>query len=77
MACALQIDLVQCSVAQLLQAEACSPQLSAHVVIMNPPFGTRTKGADIQFLRAAFKVGLVCCLSSLHECTGRLPWQAV
>lgn len=62
--CALQIDLVQCSVTQLLQAEACSPHLSASVVIMNPPFGTRTKGADIQFLRAAFKVGLVCCLGS-------------
>ena len=59
--CVPQIDLVQCSVAQLLQAEACSPHLSASVVILNPPFGTRTKGADIQFLRAAFKVGLVSC----------------
>eukprot|EP00891_Asterochloris_glomerata_P008394 jgi/Astpho2/8394/fgenesh1_pm.00122_%23_28_t len=66
----LEIDLVQCSVTQLLQAEACSPHLSASVVIMNPPFGTRTKGADIQFLRAAFKVS-THAIYSMHKSSTR------
>ena len=47
-----QVDLVQCAVA------SCSslPRLRADTVIMNPPFGTRRKGADLDFLRAAFQV---------------------
>lgn len=31
-------------------------RLRADTVIMNPPFGTRRKGADLDFLRAAFQV---------------------
>lgn len=49
----MQIDLVQCNISQL-QSQSIS--LWADVVIMNPPFGTRRKGADLEFLRAAFQV---------------------
>ena len=31
-------------------------RLAADTVIMNPPFGTRRRGADLDFLRAAFQV---------------------
>lgn len=48
-----QIDLVQCNISQL---QSGSVPLWADVVIMNPPFGTRRKGADLEFLRAAFQV---------------------
>lgn len=49
----MQIDLVQCNISQL---QSGSVPLWADVVIMNPPFGTRRKGADLEFLRAAFQV---------------------
>lgn len=49
----MQIDLVQCNISQLLSG---SVSMWADVVIMNPPFGTRRKGADLEFLQAAFQV---------------------
>ena len=49
----MQIDLVQCNISHL---QSVSAPLWADVVIMNPPFGTRRKGADLEFLRAAFQV---------------------
>ena len=51
--CLLQIDFVQ---ADLSQLERQATSLWADVVVMNPPFGTRRKGADLEFLRAAFQV---------------------
>lgn len=51
--CAMaQVDLVQCDICGL----GGQPRLAADTVIMNPPFGTRRKGADLDFLRAAFRV---------------------
>lgn len=47
-----QVDLLRCDVAAL----SGQARLRAHTVVMNPPFGTRQKGADIDFLRAAFRV---------------------
>lgn len=47
----VQVDLVQCDIASLEGQE----RLEADTVIMNPPFGTRVKGADMDFLRAGFK----------------------
>ena len=44
-----QVDLLQCDVAAVAGAG-----LRADTVVMNPPFGTRRRGADIDFLRAAF-----------------------
>ena len=53
-ACAiLQIDFLQANISQL---ESRAVSLWADVVVMNPPFGTRRKGADLEFLRAAFQV---------------------
>lgn len=49
----LQVDLLQASIGQL---EGCAHRLAADTVIMNPPFGTRCRGADIAFLRVAFQV---------------------
>lgn len=52
-----QVDLLQCDVSTL---EQMGDRLCADTVIMNPPFGTRRRGADMDFLRAAF--------------AGQLPW---
>lgn len=67
--CCPQIDLLQHDISQLQQP---SRALWADVVIMNPPFGTRRKGADLEFLRAAFQVGSAaldpaCCAAALHS----------
>lgn len=48
-----QIDFVLCDVNQLQQQQ----RLQADTVIMNPPFGTKMKGADMAFLRAACSLG--------------------
>jgi predicted RNA methylase len=45
----LQIDFLLCDVNQVQQQQ----RLQADTVIMNPPFGTKMKGADMAFLRAA------------------------
>ena len=42
----------------------------ADVVIMNPPFGTRRKGADMEFLRAAFLLASES-IYSLHKSSTR------
>jgi rRNA N6-adenosine-methyltransferase METTL5 len=62
----LPIDLVQSSV----QAIVLQPRIYADTVIMNPPFGTRTKGADMDFLRAAFKISRHS-IYSLHKSSTR------
>uniref|UniRef100_A0A383WPV8 Methyltransferase small domain-containing protein n=1 Tax=Tetradesmus obliquus TaxID=3088 RepID=A0A383WPV8_TETOB len=49
----LPIDFVLCDVNQLQQQQ----RLQADTVIMNPPFGTKMKGADMAFLRAACSLG--------------------
>jgi predicted RNA methylase len=52
-----QIDFLQSDISWW--AEAGGPPLrrrSVDTVVMNPPFGTRKKGADAAFLRAAFQV---------------------
>ena len=65
-ACTLQIDFLRCSVQQL----AAQQRLRADTVVMNPPFGTRRKGADIDFLRAAFKLS-THSVYSLHKSSTR------
>ena len=50
---AMQIDWMQSSISQLQTSQMA---VKADVVVMNPPFGTRRKGADLEFLRAAFQV---------------------
>jgi predicted RNA methylase len=54
-------------------------RLRADTVIMNPPFGTRRKGADVEFLRAAAR--LVArdggALYSLHKSSTRAHLQKV
>lgn len=45
-------------------------RLTADTVIMNPPFGTRKKGADIEFLRAAFGISQHS-IYSLHKTSTR------
>lgn len=62
----LPIDLVRCSIQQLSgQCRLCSD-----TVIMNPPFGTRQKGADMDFLRAAFRISRHT-VYSLHKSSTR------
>lgn len=63
---ALPIDLVRCNVTSVSRLD----RLSADTVIMNPPFGTRTRGADLQFLRAAFQISSNS-VYSLHKSSTR------
>ena len=53
----LQVDLVQSSIADVGRLRL----QGVDTVVMNPPFGTRRKGADIEFLR----VGLQACTLTL------------
>ncbi|KAF3592180.1 hypothetical protein DY000_02027504 [Brassica cretica] len=61
----VEIDFVQCDVTKL--------ELKGQVVgtvVMNPPFGTRKKGADMEFLSAAMKVASQA-VYSLHKTSTR------
>lgn len=49
----LQIDFLLCNVGHLQQQQHLQPD----TVIMNPPFGTKIKGADMHFLRVACSLG--------------------
>ena len=49
---------------------ASQPRLRADTVIMNPPFGTRRKGADLEFLRAALRMA-TRTVYSLHKTSTR------
>ncbi|CAI0390095.1 unnamed protein product [Linum tenue] len=50
----LDIDFVQCDIRNLGWRGS-----SVDTVIMNPPFGTRRKGADMEFLSTALKVRIL------------------
>jgi len=69
----LPIDLICCDVSQAVTTtpnNERSSRLTADTVIMNPPFGTRKKGADIEFLRAAFAISQHS-VYSLHKTSTR------
>ena len=74
--CELQIDLLQVDVSQLGGTGRAPLRARADVVIMNPPFGTRRKGADVEFLRAAFRVARTS-VYSLHKSSTRKHIQRV
>ena len=61
------MDLLQCDVCTLPVMHA---GLVADTVVMNPPFGTRTRGADVAFLRAAFALSRGA-IYSLHKTSTR------
>ncbi|KAI3430752.1 hypothetical protein D9Q98_009164 [Chlorella vulgaris] len=63
---ALPIDFLRCDVRQV----ALQGRLKADTVVMNPPFGTRRKGADMEFLRAAFQLSRNS-VYSLHKSSTR------
>lgn len=62
----LPIDLICSDVSQF----TANNRVTADTVIMNPPFGTRKKGADIEFLRAAFAISQHS-IYSLHKTSTR------
>jgi rRNA N6-adenosine-methyltransferase METTL5 len=62
----LPIDFIQSDVTHLLRHH----HLSADTVIMNPPFGTRKKGADAEFLTTAFQIARKS-VYSLHKSSTR------
>ncbi|GJP43379.1 hypothetical protein CLOM_g2850 [Closterium sp. NIES-68] len=49
---------------------------SVEVVVMNPPFGTRTKGADMLFLAAGLKAASVA-VYSLHKSSTREQYETL
>ncbi|KAL4420403.1 hypothetical protein ABPG75_010059 [Micractinium tetrahymenae] len=62
----LPVDFIRCDVRQV----AAQARLQADTVVMNPPFGTRRKGADMEFLRAAFALSRNS-IYSLHKSSTR------
>jgi len=68
------MDLMLANVSQL--CGQCPFRCRADVVIMNPPFGTRRKGADMEFLRAAFLLAKES-VYSLHKSSTRAHIQRV
>jgi predicted RNA methylase len=61
-----QIDFLLIEASQLGQQQ----QLHPDTVVMNPPFGTKLKGADTQFLRVACALG-PHAVYSLHKSSTR------
>ncbi|KAG7541100.1 Methyltransferase small domain [Arabidopsis thaliana x Arabidopsis arenosa] len=61
----VEIDFVQCDITKLELKG-----LIVDTVVMNPPFGTRKKGADMEFLSAAMKVASKA-VYSLHKTSTR------
>ncbi|KAJ4839889.1 hypothetical protein Tsubulata_003197 [Turnera subulata] len=61
----LEIDFVQCDVRNLAWRGR-----TVDTVVMNPPFGTRRKGADMEFLFAALKIATQA-VYSLHKTSTR------
>lgn len=60
-------DFILCDVANV---EKCVQPKRFDTVIMNPPFGTREKGADIKFLKVAFQMANKA-VYSLHKTSTR------
>jgi putative methylase len=78
---ALEVDLVLADVIGGCENKASSSsgtsssssalrRLRADTVLMNPPFGTRRKGADVAFLRAGFRIA-TGAIYSLHKSSTR------
>ena len=69
---ALEIDFVRCDVIESLAKGRgrWAGKLRADTVFMNPPFGTRRRGADAAFIRAAFRVA-TGAVYSLHKSSTR------
>uniref|UniRef100_A0A0D6R2L5 Methyltransferase-like protein 5 n=1 Tax=Araucaria cunninghamii TaxID=56994 RepID=A0A0D6R2L5_ARACU len=61
----IEMDFVKCDVGKLAWT---GPMVDT--VVMNPPFGTRKKGADLDFLATALKVSSGA-VYSLHKTTTR------
>mmetsp|Transcript_9510 Transcript_9510/g.24178 ORF Transcript_9510/g.24178 Transcript_9510/m.24178 type:complete len:211 (-) Transcript_9510:267-899(-) len=62
----LPIDFVRSDVRHI----GAQGRLRAETVLMNPPFGTRRKGADVEFLEAAFALSSGA-IYSLHKTSTR------
>mmetsp|Transcript_19966 Transcript_19966/g.39212 ORF Transcript_19966/g.39212 Transcript_19966/m.39212 type:complete len:267 (-) Transcript_19966:1249-2049(-) len=63
----VDIDLLN---ANILSSDLPLPDASFDTVVMNPPFGTRTKGADVQFLETALRLSKHA-VYSLHKSSTR------
>ncbi|XP_011078301.1 methyltransferase-like protein 5 isoform X2 [Sesamum indicum] len=61
----LDMDFIQCDIRNLRLSDR-----AIDTVVMNPPFGTRKKGADMDFLSMALKVASGA-IYSLHKTTTR------
>ncbi|KAL1545976.1 rRNA N6-adenosine-methyltransferase METTL5-like [Salvia divinorum] len=61
----LDIDFVQCDIRNITLSDR-----HIDTVVMNPPFGTRKKGADMEFLSVALKVASRA-VYSLHKTSTR------
>ncbi|XP_024518329.1 methyltransferase-like protein 5 isoform X1 [Selaginella moellendorffii] len=61
----IDMDFVQCDVKSLGLT-----RISVDTVVMNPPFGTRRKGADMEFLSVALKIARTA-IYSLHKSSTR------
>ncbi|KAK9866625.1 hypothetical protein WJX84_002657 [Apatococcus fuscideae] len=69
----LSIDFVQM---RMQDVGHLSSRLQADTLVLNPPFGTRKKGADIEFLQTAIQMAQGA-VYSLHKTTTRAHVQKV
>ncbi|CAD7697826.1 unnamed protein product [Ostreobium quekettii] len=69
----LPIDFIQ---HDICSAPDCCPVTWADVVVTNPPFGTRRKGADVAFLQTAFSIAETA-VYSLHKRSTRQHLEKV
>jgi predicted RNA methylase len=76
-----QVDFVRADVASIAAGDGSAAwrRLRCDTVVMNPPFGTRRKGADVDFLRAAARLvrGAGGAVYSLHKSSTRAHLQKV
>lgn len=76
----LPLDFARADVAALAAGEPGWARLRADTVVMNPPFGARRKGADVEFLYAAaalLRRGGGGAAYSLHKSSTRAHLQKV
>jgi len=70
----LSIDFVCANVLDLVDKEDGTCRLTSEIVVTNPPFGTRAKGIDMDFLSVASSIA-TDAIYSLHKTSTRAHVQ--
>eukprot|EP00736_Rhodelphis_marinus_P011937 Rmarinus@m.20173 len=68
--CEAEVDFVRCDIPSYFDGENGFPRKFFDTIVMNPPFGTRKKGVDMEFLKVAFQLARGS-VYSLHKTSTR------